>query len=73
MPELLKKLSDSLMVLAKSQDDLQELWERFKDSARVPDIVKQEILRGLSIVMLVRLMVSIEFESVYCLTEKVLT
>lgn len=70
MPELLKQLSYSLMVLAKSQDDLQEVWERFKDSEKVSNIVKQEILRGLSIVTLVRLMVSIEFESVYCLTEK---
>ncbi|WDA68482.1 hypothetical protein [Lactococcus lactis] len=40
MPEILKQLSDSLMVLAKSQDDLQEVWERFKDSERVPDNVK---------------------------------
>lgn len=70
MPELLKQLSHSLMVLAKSQDDLQEIWERFKDSERVPDIVKQEILRGLSIVTLVRLMVSIEFELAYRLTAK---
>ncbi|WDA68722.1 hypothetical protein [Lactococcus lactis] len=70
MPELLKQLSHSLMGLVKSQDDLQEVWEMFKDSERVPDIVKQEILRGLSIVTLVRLMVSIEFESAYRLTAK---
>ena len=70
MPELLKQLSYSLMVLAKSQDDLQEVWERFKDSEKVSNIVKQEILRGLSIVTLVRLMVAIEFESAYRLTAK---